>query len=359
MLTYSWINRILFLCLISILACSKEDDPTPVNPGSYVDAAAFFESIDFQGTVLIKRGSTDVLRSGFGYANAEGGTWNTPTTKFRIGSVSKTFTGMGIIQLWRDGLLTNLDQPLRDFDPDFPRGDEITIYHLLTHQSGLPDYVGTFEGLAKSGQYFDPEDIYEVIAESVAEDGLQFNPGQNIQYSNSNFLLAAILIQELSGQGYHAYIQEKVLQPLDMNQTEPGANTITGADYAQGYHGQENASNYPMYIALGAGDWTSTVADLEKWCAAVMGDQWFSPAEKDLIFGGDVPDEATAFGVAWFKSNINGQSFFWHGGDIDGFSALIGFVPEDEGMVITLSNQQDDTGGIRNQIIETILQEEF
>ena len=232
MLTYSWINRILFLFLIPILACSKEDDPTPVNPDSYVDAAAFFESIDFQGAVLIKRGSTDVLRSGFGYANAEEGTWNTPSTKFRIGSVSKTFTGMGVIQLWRDGHLTSLDQPLSDFDSEFPRGDEITIYHLLTHQSGLPDYVGPFEDLAKSGEYFEPEDIYEVISQSVAEDGLQFTPGEYIQYSNSNFLLAAILIQELSGQAYHNYIQEKVLQPLGMDQTEPGANTITGADYA-------------------------------------------------------------------------------------------------------------------------------
>lgn len=100
----------MFLCLIPILACSTENDPTPVNPDSYVDAATFFESIDFQGAVLIERGGIDVLRSGFGYANAEGGTWNTPTTKFRIGSVSKTFTGMGIIQLWRDGLLKNLDQ---------------------------------------------------------------------------------------------------------------------------------------------------------------------------------------------------------------------------------------------------------
>jgi D-alanyl-D-alanine carboxypeptidase len=358
-MTYLLKIGVVFVCTVSILACSTEDDPTPFNPDIYVDAAAFFESIDFQGTVLIKRGSTDVLRSGFGYANAEGGIWNTPTTKFRIGSVSKTFTGMGVIQLWRDGLLTNLDQPLSDFDPEFPRGDEITIYHLLTHQSGLPDYVGPFEDLAKSGEYFDPEDIYEVIAESVAEEGLEFTPGQYVQYSNSNFLLAALLIQELSGQVFYTYIQEKVLQPLGMDQTEPGANTITGTDYAQGYHGQENASDYPMYIALGAGDWTSTVADLEKWCSAVMGDQWFSPAEKDLIFGGDVPDDATAFGVAWFKSRIDGQSFFWHGGDIDGFSALIGFVPAEEGIVITLSNQQDDTGQTRNQIIETILKEEF
>jgi len=359
MLTYAWINRILFLCLIPILACSTEDDPTPDNPDTYVDAETFFESIDFQGSVLIKRGDFDVVRKGYGYANTEEGIWNTPATKFRIGSVSKTFTGMGIIQLWRDGLLTNLDQPLSDFDPEFPRGEEITIYHLLTHQSGLPDYVGAFEDLAKSGEYFEPEDIYEVITESVAEDGLEFAPGQYVQYSNSNFLLAAILIQELSSQGFHTYIQEKVLQPLGMDQTEPGANTIDGPDYAQGYQGQENASNYPMYVAFGAGEWTSTLTDLEKWCTAVMGDQWFSSNEKELIFGGEVPDDATAFGVAWFKSRIHEQSFFWHGGDIDGFSALIGFVPAEEGMVITLSNQQDDTGQTRNQIIETILNEEF
>lgn len=309
--------------------------------------------------MLISRNGADVLRTGFGKANLATGEMNATDTRFRIGSVSKTLTGMGVIQLLRDGLLTNLDQPLSDFDVAFPLGNQITVRHLLTHQSGIPDYVGAFEGPAKSGESFTPEDIYEVLAASIAENGLNFTPGTLTQYSNSNFLIAALLIQELSGTTYHDYIKQNVLIPLGMNDTEVGTNDIPGVGYAQGYHNGQNASSYPMSLAFGAGDWTSTVNDLEKWCAAAMGATWFTPAEKEMIFGGEVPAEATVFGLAWFKSNIGGRKFYWHGGDIDGFSALIGFVPASNSILIALSNEQDDTAATRNAIIETIVKEEL
>lgn len=350
---------ILFLSvLILFSACSDDENPLP-NPGNYTDAISFFEDIDFIGSVLISKNGADILRRGFGEANKSTGVLNNMDTKFRIGSVSKTLTGMGVVQLKRDDFITGFDQPLSDFDADFPHGADITIRHLLSHQSGIPDYLPYVETEAKSGEQISPEDIYTLIKTYLSDADLDFEPGSSMAYSNTNFLIAALLIENLSGETYEDYIRANVLEPLNMTNTEMGSDAISGENYAQGYNGNINVSEYPMEITLGAGCWTSTVSDLEKWCKAAMGDNWFSADEKELIFGGDVPDESTIFGLAWFKSEISGKTFLWHGGDIDGFASLIGFVPDSNGVIITLSNQQDDTGAKRNSIIETILHNEL
>ena len=350
---------ILLISTITFFNSCSDDENNLPTPDEYTDAQTFFEEIDFRGSVLISKDGSDILRTGFGEANKSAGTLNDMDTKFRIGSVSKTLTGMGIIQLKRDGLITDFDQPLSDFDEGFPHGNEITIRNLLSHQSGLPDYVQMVETAAKSGQAVAPEDIYDVIKEYVAEHGLDFEPGSSVAYSNSNFLLAALFIETLSEESYETYIKTHVLEPLNMNDTEMGTDTISGEEYAQGYNGNTNVSTYPMSVAFGAGCWTSTVTDIEKWCSAAMGDNWFSAEEKEAVFGGDVPEGTTMFGLGWFNSTLGGKTFYWHGGDIDGFASLIGFVPESNGIIVTLSNQQDDTGEKRNLIIETVVTKEL
>jgi len=351
-----------FILFISVLilfsACSDDENQQP-DPGDYTDALTFFEDIDFNGSVLISKSGNDILRRGFGEANKNTGVLNDTDTKFRIGSVSKTLTGMGLVQLKRDGLIAGFDQLLSDFDADFPQGNEITIRHLLSHQSGIPDYLSLVESEAKSGEQISPEDIYALVKAHLSNTGLDFEPGSSMAYSNTNFLIAALLIENLSGESYENYIKRNVLEPLNMNDTEMGSDDIEGEMYAQGYNGNANVSEYPMEITLGAGCWTSTIGDLEKWCNAAMGDEWFSAEEKEAIFGGEVPAESTVFGLAWFKSNISGKTLCWHGGDIDGFASLIGFVPESGGVLIALSNQQDDTGAKRNLIIETIVTKEL
>ncbi len=352
-------TQILSIVILTFVCACSNNEKDLTYRGDYTDAPTFFGDINFSGSVLISKGGSDILRSAFGEANKSTGLLNDTDTKFRIGSVSKTLTGMGIVQLKRDGLLSSFDQPLSDFDADFPYANEITIRHLLSHQSGLPDYLPLVEPGAKNGEEISAEDTYAMIKTYFVGNALDFTPGSSVAYSNTNFLIAALLIENLSGEAYEDYIRTNVLEPLSMADTEMGTDDISGETYARGYNGNTDVSAYPMEIALGAGCWTSTIGDLEKWCKAAMGDMWFSADEKDLIFGGEVPAESTIFGLAWFKSKINAKTFFWHGGDIDGFAALMGFVPESEGVIIALSNQQDNTGAKRNLIIETIVKEEL
>ncbi|WP_297091405.1 serine hydrolase domain-containing protein [uncultured Draconibacterium sp.] len=358
MKTQFYIHTLLVATLVFLSACTSDENELP-DIENYSTAFNFFEAASFNGSVLISKNGDDIFRGSFGLANKETGILNDLETKFRIGSVSKTLTGMGIIQLKREGLITDFNQPLSDFDTNLPQANQITISHLLSHQSGIPDYLPLVEKEAKSGEQISAEEIYEEIKLYLAENDLDFTPGSSMAYSNSNFLIVALLIEELSGESYENYIKSRILNPLNMMNTEMGTETILGANYAQGYNQNVNVSQYPMAITLGAGCWTSTVSDLEKWCQAVMGNDWFSADEKELIFEGQVPNESTIFGLAWFKSKVNGKTFCWHGGDIDGFSSLIGFLPEQNGIIITLGNKQDNTGKLRNRIIETIISNEF
>lgn len=348
--------QLLSLMMLTMMVGCSNDDSTPTS--AYTDAETFFTELDYQGTVIIKKDDTEILSRGFGLANQTTGESNGLNTKFRLASVSKTLTAMAVVQLKRDGLIDSFDQTISEFDDDFPNGDQITLKQLLMHQSGLPDYVGAIEPLAKSGNSIAPEDIYEVIQEEVTENGLLFSPGTSVAYSNSNFLITALLIEALSEQSYTDYVMEEILSPLGMNATEPGQPAIDGQGYARGYQGTEDVSSYPIHIALGAGNWTSTATDMLLWCEAIMGD-WLTAEEKALVFPGDVPLESTLLGMGWFKSNIGGTLYYWHGGDIDGFSTMIGFIPEQQGIIITLSNQEDPTGMQREQIIETLLRKEF
>ena len=343
------------ILVVFLLGCSNDDAPAPTE--QFTDAESYFSDINFQGSVLIKKNGNTILNRSYGEANLGQNESNTPETKFRIGSVTKTFTAMAMVQLKRDGLIESFDQKLSEFDDEFPEGDKISIRHLLSHGSGLPDYVDAIEPIAKSGTYVSPEDILDAIMETVEEDGLLFEPGSAVSYSNSNFLIAALLIDELTDEGYEEYIRLNVLEPLNMNDTELGENEITESGYAHGYEGSEDVSSYPMPVAYGAGDWTSTTADLARWAEAVMCD-WFTAEERNDVFPGDVPAGYTMFGLGWFKSNLANKDFYWHGGDISGFTALMGFEPTTGGIVIALSNQ-GDKGDQRFEIIETLLAHQF
>lgn len=118
-----------------------------------------------------------------------------------------------------------------------------------------------------------------------------------------------MLIENLSGKTYEDYIKSNVLTPLNMTDTEMGTDEISGEQYAQGYNGNTNVSEYPMEITLGAGCWTSTVNDLEKWCSAAMGDEWFSADEKEAVFGEMCPTKVLLLVSHGLKAKLMAKHF--------------------------------------------------
>jgi len=339
-----------------LTSCSTDDNITP--PNNYTTIENLLADIDFQGYAIVTKNGNDEVRQGFGLANQTTALAQDDNLAYRIGSVSKTLTAAGIIQLKRDGVITSFNQTLDEFDPDFPNGNQITIAQLLSHQSGIPEYQLIAEQALENGQTLDESDLYALITTLISENGLNFTPGSNKQYCNSNYLLAALLVQELSGMPFHQYIQQKILNPLGMSTTFKGTDAIALTTHAQGYVNGIPNSTYPMTIPFGAGDFSSTPNDMELWINAVK-TSWFSDAEKTEIFTQDVPSGYTDFGLGWFTTREGNTTMYWHGGDINGYWSLIGFIPEYDATIVLLSNQQDDTGWQRNLIIEHLLINEF
>ena len=347
--------------LIMISACSNDDDKTtPTEPvGEYTTAEALLEAHGFQGSVLIRKGGTDFLRKGFGLADANAGIANDPSLVYRIGSMTKAFTTMGVVNLKRDGLIESFDQPLSDFDDEFPHGDKITLRHLMTHYSGLPDYIGVIEEIYRNqNMYFSPEDIYDIIKESAGEDGLLFEPGSNFAYPNSGYLILGLLIEELTDMDYNDYIKENVMAPLGMNQTKIGADDIQGDGFAKGYKDGAVVAPYLMELAFSAGEFESTIADLEKWGDALMGNNLLTTDEKTDYFAAPyTEDDFFTSGFGWFTIKLDGTLVYNHGGNIDGFTSIIALLPETNSMIILLSNVENWSPV--NEVLETLVVNEF
>ncbi|GAB2998574.1 serine hydrolase domain-containing protein [Cyclobacterium sediminis] len=346
--------------LISLASCIEEDGnpPTDANTG-YDSAEAYLEEIGFTGSVLISKGDEYLLKKGFGMADQANNIPNDPGLIYRIGSITKSFTAAAVVKLKREGYINSLDQPLSDFAPDFPYGDQITIHHLMNHQSGIPDYVGPIEDYAEENNYhFDTEEIFDIILESIKEDGLDFSPGEFFAYSNSNYLILGLLIEELTNLSYQEYLNQNIYVPLNFTHTGKGPDTISGEERAKGYDNGQEVGPYQMQIAYSAGEIESNIEDLEKWGKALLSN-FFTESEKELVFAAPLAqNDINVPGAGFFTLKINDQVIYHHGGDIDGFTSLLVLIPESEGLIILLSNEQDKSEE-RYQIMEAIIKNEF
>ncbi len=349
------LNLLALLTLVS--SCSKDDD-TSLPSADYTTVKNLLTETDFRGYAIITKNGNDMVREGFGLANQNTDLQHSQELAYRIGSVSKTFTAAAIVELKRDSLITGFDQTLDEFDTEFPNGDQITIAHLLSHQSGIPDYQLVVEQAFENGETLDEVDIYNVIKGLIAEDGLNFTPNSHKQYCNSNYFISALLVEQLSGIPYHQYIQQKIINPLGITNLYKGTDEIDISTHAQGYLNGSPNSTYPMALAFGAGDFSSTPRDMETWTNAAR-TNWFTETEKVEIFAQDVPSGYVDFGLGWFTTQEGNTSMYWHGGNINGYWSMIGFIPKYDATIVLLSNQQDDTGIQRNNIIQQLLTNEF
>lgn len=330
----------------ALTGCGGTEDTssTPTPTGS---TEAFLEARGFQGTVLIRRDGETVLARGFGEADRSTGRPNDLQTKFRIGSVTKSFTAVAFAQLLQEGLISSFDQPVADFFPDYPRGDEITLRHLLTHHSGLPDYVDEIDEAR-------PHTPVELI-EAVIDDPLHFDPGQYFEYSNTNYAALGVLIESLTGMDYTSYLKTTVLDPLGMQDTIYGVDPISADDQARGYDGEHPAHAIDMSVPYAAGALVSTVDDLGTWAETMLEGDYLRASDRAELFPAP-PDQpgVTVMGMGWFVHNTGDQLVYHHGGDISGFTSLVALFPEHNGYLVMLSNVQDQAE-LRAELLERLV----
>ena len=255
-------------------------------PSSEILADNFYNSLKGKEgpgiAVLVAKDGNVLYRKGFGYADIKNKIPVTPDTKFRIGSVTKQFTAAAILKLQENNLLSVNDK-LSKFIPDFPRGDEVTIHQLLTHTSGIHSYTGKDDFIDKVTKTISPDSLVNLIK----KDPYDFNPGEKWQYNNSGYFLLGYIISKVSGKPYAQYLKETFFDPLHMENTGIHYAGIKLENEAKGYSRNNNkyeeALNWDMSWAGGAGAIYSTVDDLLKWNQALYGGKVLN--EKSLACG--------------------------------------------------------------------------
>jgi CubicO group peptidase (beta-lactamase class C family) len=304
----------------------------------------------FSGSVLIAQGSKVLLCKGYGMANLELGVPNTPQTKFRLGSVTKQFTAMAIMQLQEKGLL-NVNDPIIKYIPDYPNGEKITIHHLLTHTSGIPNLTD-FPDFLETVMIPSP---VEKTVERFKNKPLEFEPGEKFNYSNSGYVLLGYLIEKISGKTYEDFLKENIFQPLNMvNSGYDHTSTILpnrASGYTLGTDGLVNAAYIDMSLPLGGGCLYSTVEDLYLWDRALYTEKLVSKTTMEKIF---TPfKEEYAYG--WFVSELFKHKRINHSGGIDGFACNISRYPDDDLCIIALSNFEHTAIGKISQDLAAIV----
>ena len=234
---------------------------------------AYTDSKQFMGSVLVARDGTALLSKGYGSADLEWSVPNSPTTKFRLGSVTKQFTAACVLLLEERGKL-KVDDPVKRYMPDAPAAwDKITIFNLLTHTSGIP-------GFTEFADYASTQAIATTPDKLVArfrDRPLEFQPGENWKYSNSGYVLLGYLIEKISQESYSQFVQENIFNPLGMKDSGYDSNSAIVPHRASGYtasdKGLGNAGYIDMSIPFSAGSLYSTTEDLLRWEQGLDGRQ--------------------------------------------------------------------------------------
>ena len=176
----------------------------------------FLDAGGFSGAILAAKDGRILLSKGYGMANYELGISNTPKTKFHIASVSKTFTAAAVLLLEETSRL-KVSDPVAKFVPDYPQGERITIHHLLTHTSGIPN-VNDFPDYGRWSRF--PHQLEEIVG-WFKRKPLEFAPGERYGYSNSNYNLLAFIIEKASGERYGDFLKRRIFDPLEMREYRP------------------------------------------------------------------------------------------------------------------------------------------
>lgn len=292
--------------------------------------------------VLVSKDGEIVYRKGFGYADIEKKELIKPDTKFRVGSITKQFTAAAILKLQEEGKISITDK-LSEFLPDFPRADEVTIHHLLTHTSGIHSYTGKPDFMNKVTSAVTEE---EVIA-YLRDDAYDFNPGEKWLYNNSAYFLLGHIIGKVTGKPYGTYLEETFFDPLGMVNTGVHSSKLKLENEARGYtkeNGQYKlAANWEMSWAGGAGALYSTVEDLHIWNEAlfkgkVLQEKSMESAFTPVVLNNGQKPENASYGYGWALGEHRGQETIEHGGGLHGFLSQLVRFPEENTTVVLLTN---------------------
>ena len=297
----------------------------------------------FNGSVLVCKNGKIVYEKAFGFQNVEKNIPNSSNTIYQIGSTTKEFTAAVILKLAELHKLS-LDDRLSTYFPDYKRGNEISIRHLLTHTSGIFEILRDRSAVEESTR---PRSKQKLLS-YFKDKPLDFDPGTHYSYSNSGYILLGFIIEKVTGLSYQNVVRKFILDPLNMHHT--------GFDFA-GLKSPYKAIGYTKYTArikepsipwdstatFSAGSLYSTVKDLYLWHKGLLTYRVYSKASLEAA----TTPYLEGYGLGCWVDTLYGKKIVSHGGNILGFTSYFGRIQEDDVCVILLNN-------IYNHQIESI-----
>ena len=337
------------LCAVA-LACgqgAKGAEPVASNIGAYADSLfrAYSDSKGPGANVIVLQRGQVVFRKSYGAASLEEGRAATPTTNYRLASVTKEFTAMATLLVAQDGGLS-LDDSISKFFPELPpKLHGITVRNLLTHTSGLLDYED-FVPDTQTVQVHD-SDVLRILS---SHDSVKFQPGERWDYSNSGYSMLALLVQKQSGKRFADFLAERIFRPLGMTRTVAFENGIsTVAERAYGYSRREGSGGWVQTdqsntsAVLGDGGIYTSIDDMTHWAAALDTGKL---VRADLLQQAFTPyrlnDGTSAkYGFGWYLAPFADLPSTWHTGETRGFRNAIRRLPTEGITIIALTNRNE------------------
>jgi CubicO group peptidase (beta-lactamase class C family) len=297
--------------------------------------------------VAVVKGNDTIVMKGYGYADIEANRSATPTTVYRIGSLTKQFTSAGIMRLVERGKLS-LDDDLSKYVPRFPlQGHKVTIRHLLTHTSGIHNYTAKPEWRSTWESDLTPDSIVGF----VKGDRFDFNPGDAWSYSNTGYVLLGMVIEKVSGKSYATFEQDEFFKPLKLTQTSYCPSRPTDPAFASGYARRSSGFGPAQYLSLthphAAGALCSTVKDFLVWQRALANGKVVSPASYTLMTTPAKLNDGkpTTYGFGLGSASLGSHRTVTHTGGINGFATVAHYFPDDTLSIIAFANTGEASPG--------------
>lgn len=328
---------------VSLIAACQRAENVQATASRKVDALfeALTEGIQPGAAVMVIRDGEIVHQAGYGFANLEKQTPITADSAFRLASVSKQFTAMAIMVLSEDGALS-IDDPVSRYLPELAPYVGVTIRHMITHTSGLPEYydlIDTSTGMPTNA------DALAFLA-TMAEPA--FAPGEQYEYSNPAYDMVAPLVESVSGHDFATFMRQRVFDPAGMHNSsifdhsEPAIpHRVTG--YEPDGEGFRVNDHDPLNHIVGSGGMYSTLNDFFRWDRVLYGESLVSRTTIDAAFtpGRLNNGESTDYGFGWRIEDYIGHRRVRHGGSWIGFRTHIARYPDDGLSIVILSNRAD------------------
>lgn len=345
------------MLFLAIASCAPQPSESgPDIPALKLTLDSLGKAGIYNGVVLVANRDSVLISKAYGIADESAGVSNSIETKFNLASMGKMFTAVAVLRLREKGLL-RLDQTVGEFLPDYPLTvvrDSVTIQHLLTHTSGLGDYLDERMEAIELGSIVTLEDYLNLFA----DDALRFSPGAEFSYSNAGYVVLGLIVEDLTGTDFATHLRRSLFEPLGMSSTGwvHGDTLVKGIALA--YISRDSAGalvenpytrpreGKPAWGVSAAGGGFSTAGDLLRFARALNAGELVSISSLSEMIDTTGGRE---YGFGLRLNMLNGHRVYGHNGGFPGVAGEVDILPDDGYFIITLSNFSPRSGWVQTR----------